>query len=75
MLAETERDVKIVAAGCQDGGRGVLGCWQRLGEMLRLCQKDVRVWAETEKDVKMVAEGCQDGGRDRERCQDFRKGV
>ena len=64
MLAETGRDVKIVAVGCQDGGRGVLGRWQRLGEMSRLWQRDVRVLAETEKNVKMVAEGCQDVGRD-----------
>ena len=52
MLAETGRDVKIVAVGCQDGGRGILGCGQRLGEMSRL-------W-----DVRMVAGGYRDVGRD-----------
>ena len=50
MLAETGRDVKIVAVGCQDGGSGILGCGQRLREMSR-------------DDVKIVVEGCQDGGR------------
>lgn len=44
------------------------GCWQRLGEMSRLWQWDVRMvaggyWDVDRDDVKIVVEGCQDGGR------------